>query len=83
MLYYIWKNYSYFNKTISFAWIVIFAGAVANVGERIALGYVRDFVYISLWKWTGVYNLADFYIIVGILVLLVSSNYKKGSGVKY
>lgn len=52
-----------------FAWVMILAGGVSNVVERIVLGYVRDWIYI----WTGVFNLADGYIIFGILMLLFSS----------
>jgi lipoprotein signal peptidase len=52
---------------------MIFAGAASNIGERILLGYVRDFIYISLYKWTGVYNAADGYIILGIVLLLIKS----------
>jgi lipoprotein signal peptidase len=36
------------------------------VGERIVLGYVRDYLYI----FGGILNAADFMIIVGILLLL-------------
>ena len=53
-----------------FAWMLIFAGAASNIGERILLGYVRDFIYITFYKWTGVYNAADFYILIGIVILL-------------
>ncbi len=73
MIYYVLKNrrrLSFFSK---FAWTLIFAGAASNIGERIILGYVRDFIYISFYKWTGVYNAADGYIILGILILLFSS----------
>jgi lipoprotein signal peptidase len=58
------------------AWVLIFAGAFANVGERIILGYVRDFIYISFFRWTGVYNLADGYIILGIIILILPISYK-------
>lgn len=47
-------------------WLLILAGAVSNVGERIVLGYVRDWIYIA----SGVFNLADGYIMVGIAILL-------------
>ena len=48
------------------AWMLILAGALSNIGERIALGYVRDFIYIL----GGVFNLADGFIILGIIILL-------------
>ena len=72
MIYYVLKNRQTFSFLTKSAWTLIFAGAVSNIGERIILGYVRDFIYISFYKWTGVYNVADFYIILGIVILLLS-----------
>ena len=68
--YYVYKHNSGFGLYAKMAWVLIFAGALCNILERIALGFVRDFIYISLGPWTGVYNLADFYIILGIIILL-------------
>ncbi len=51
--------------------ILIFAGAVSNIGERLALGYVRDYIYLTAFSWTGIYNLADGYIIAGIVLLAI------------
>lgn len=73
MTYYVFKNYQTFLINTKLAWMLIFAGATSNIGERILLGYVRDFIYITFYKWTGVYNVADGYIIIGILILLLSS----------
>ncbi len=73
MAYYVFKNYKNFSIKAKVAWILIFAGAMSNIGERIFLGYVRDFIYISFVRWTGVYNLADGYIILGIVLLLIKS----------
>ena len=73
MAYYVFKNHKNFSVLIYFAWTLIFAGAASNIGERIFLGYVRDFIYITFYKWTGVYNAADGYIILGIILLLLSS----------
>ena len=52
------------------AWVLIWAGALSNVGERLVLGYVRDWFYIL----NGVFNLADGFIILGMLILLVQHN---------
>ncbi len=71
------KNYQDLNKRQWFAWTLIMAGAVSNIGERIALGYVRDFVYI----FNGVFNIADGYIITGIIILLLQQMFpKRGTG---
>ena len=66
-------NLGFLNKL---AWILIFTGATSNIVERLILGYVRDFVYISFFRWTGVYNLADGYIILGVIILIFPISYK-------
>lgn len=55
------------------AWTLIFSGSASNIVERIALGYVRDFLY--LWGG-GIFNLADLYIIFGILILILGKQEK-------
>jgi lipoprotein signal peptidase len=70
MLFYCLKNYYRLPRLQQLAWLLIFAGALSNIVERLFLGYVRDFIYIAAYKWRGIYNLADFYIIAGILLLL-------------
>ncbi len=67
MLGYCLKNYQKFSRQQSLAWVVIFSGAVSNIGERIILGYVRDWIFIL----SGIFNLADLYIIAGIVLLLL------------
>lgn len=69
---YFLKNYTNFSRLSFFSWTLIFAGAFSNLGERIYLGYVRDFIYV----WSGVLNFADFYIILGVLLLLLFSGLK-------
>ena len=71
MVYYTATQYNFFSFTSKIAWTFIFAGAVSNIIERIFLGYVRDFIYIHFLQLTGIYNLADFFIIIGIVILLI------------
>ena len=58
------------NKRIldKLGFVLIISGAVSNIGERILNGYVIDFIHIH----TGVFNIADFFIILGILFLFFS-----------
>ena len=58
------------NKRIldKLGFVLIFSGAVSNIGERILNGFVIDFIHIH----TGVFNIADFFIILGILLLFFS-----------
>lgn len=66
ILMYLIKHFSILTKRDLVAWIMILSGAASNVAERIILGYVRDWIYVL----NGVFNLADGYIIIGILILL-------------
>jgi len=70
---YVKKNSGSLSLRQSLAWVCIFAGALSNVIERMSLGYVRDWVYI----WTGVFNLADGFIILGILILMFGQHSAK------
>ncbi len=63
---YLISNFKNINHASWIAWVLIIAGALSNVIERSILGYVRDFIYI----FTGIFNLADFYIILGVVILL-------------
>lgn len=60
-----WKNFNFMTRA---AWVLILCGALSNIGERIALGYVRDFIYIL----TGIFNIADGFILIGVILLLFS-----------
>jgi len=66
IVFYLYKNWGRINFIEQFAWVLILAGAISNLGERLVLGYARDFIYI----FNGILNLADFYIILGVIILL-------------
>jgi lipoprotein signal peptidase len=53
-------------KTSKTAGVFILSGAFSNIGERIYFGYVKDYLYI----FSGIFNLADIYIILGIFLIL-------------
>jgi signal peptidase II len=49
---------------------VLFSGALGNLIDRIAFGYVRDFLDFRLfdfWKW--VFNIADASLVIGAILL--------------
>jgi len=47
---------------------LIISGALGNIIDRIARGFVIDF--IAVWRWPN-FNLADTYISIGILLMIV------------
>jgi lipoprotein signal peptidase len=70
---YVNKNFSRLTSFALFGWTLILAGGLSNVGERIILGSVRDFIPLL----GGTLNLADLFIIAGIIVVIISSRFKK------
>ncbi|MBL8029727.1 MAG: signal peptidase II [Candidatus Doudnabacteria bacterium] len=69
VLKYVVQNFIRFGILELLSWILILAGAFSNIFERIFLGYVRDWIYI----FSGVFNLADIYIIFAVIYLLVQN----------
>lgn len=72
-------NYKKFGntKTSAIAWTLIVAGAIGNLGDRIFLGAVVDFIDVGFkiggkdYKWP-VFNVADSAISIGGVVLFYS-----------
>ena len=57
-----------------FAFACVIGGGIGNLIDRIAHGSVTDFFQIKLgWLSTGIFNLADVSITVGVLLLLYLS----------
>lgn len=55
------------------AFALIAAGGVGNIIDRILDGYVVDFMVMEAFGWhTGVFNVADLYIMFGIGLFIVS-----------
>ena len=65
--------YDYFNHSGSLWYIfgiaLIISGAIGNLIDRIFLGYVRDFISISLFSF--VFNIADLLITVGVICFVI------------
>lgn len=49
-------------------WVFIFSGAIGNFIDRIALGYVVDFIYFELINFP-LFNVADMYLTVSCFLL--------------
>jgi signal peptidase II len=59
------------NKSEGFALSLILGGALGNLVDRVADGYVTDFVllYYKSWQWPA-FNIADSAIFLGVVFLL-------------
>ena len=55
------------NKIEKAAFVLIFAGTLGNLIDRVMLGYVRDFIAIGAWPN---FNIADSLNVVGALILV-------------
>ena len=58
---------------------IVLAGAISNLLDRIALGYVRDFIDVGMFT----FNLADLAIAIGLLLMLIKLSprtYSEGIG---
>lgn len=66
---YVRRTWLRFGELQKLAWAFVYAGGLSNIGERVVLGHVRDFIPIA----NGFLNIADFYIFLGLLLLLVSN----------
>lgn len=51
--------------------VFITAGGIGNIVDRIAFGYVRDFIQFSFWDNFPVFNVADSFVTVGAFMLVV------------
>lgn len=62
------------NKYVYYGLIFLMAGVIGNLIDRLALGYVRDFIQISIYPS---FNLADIFNVVGVLLILIYSKKAK------
>jgi signal peptidase II len=69
------KNQYFQNKLSLFALSFIYAGALGNLYERIFFKQVTDF--IQVFSWYPVFNFADIFIFLGVIILIYFENHKK------
>lgn len=65
---------------------LVFAGCFGNLIDRLALGYVRDFLHFEFWPSFPVFNIADICLCVGVVLFAIYfiiafvKNFKKKKG---
>lgn len=59
------------SKTYTIGFGLVLAGAVGNFVDRIALGYVRDFIMFDFWKSFPIFNFADCCIVIGVALMCI------------
>ena len=55
---------------LHFCGVLITAGAIGNMIDRLTLGYVVDFFYFELINFP-VFNVADIYVVAGVILLAI------------
>lgn len=78
------EKFSKTNYIIILSLIMILAGGVGNLIDRIAMGYVIDFININILDFP-VFNIADISITVGvimIMIILISSLFEKENNIE-
>ena len=57
-------------KWLKWSLMLILAGAVGNVADRLFRGYVIDFFEFTFIKWP-VFNMADIYVVIGTIAMAI------------
>jgi len=71
MVYLLRSNTLSILENIAFA--LIAAGGIGNIIDRVLAGEVIDFMIMHAFGWhTGIFNIADMYIVAGILLFLLA-----------
>ena len=74
--------YTYLEKSLDETSIIgfslIIGGGVGNIFDRIVYGSVTDFLYLNFKFFkTGIFNIADLSVTIGMILILISSFKKK------
>jgi signal peptidase II len=67
ILYYLYNHIRGMKNVQILGWVLVLSGACSNIGERLVYGSVRDFILV----FSGVFNLADAFILIGVVILLI------------
>ena len=57
-------------RPVRWSLVLILAGAVGNIIDRLFRGYVVDFFEFTFFNWP-VFNVADIYVVVGVIILMI------------
>lgn len=79
ILIYVIKNLSKYSTFAAFWTAILVAGIGCNLYERIAFGYVRDFIKLNFVEFP-VFNISDIFInlsVFALVIIIIKNNYLK------
>lgn len=84
VIFYLLKYGNNIGSYFKFFLVIILAGAIGNLIDRIRLGYVVDFIFTPLGGLYDfpIFNLADIYVVVGAIALMVYIYFFEGKNAK-
>jgi signal peptidase II len=68
---YYYRRREFFSYPGELMFVLIFAGAISNIIDRLYLSYVRDFLDLGLGF---TFNLADVFVVIGLLLFVYLSD---------
>lgn len=63
-------NFKNSSKTYNIGYVLILAGALGNFIDRVALGYVRDFISLDIIHF-AIFNFADSCLTIGVMLVII------------
>ena len=71
IIYYFMKSASY-QKLTRFGLVLVFGGLIGNLIDRLAFGYVRDFIDFIIFGYNfAIFNVADMAITIGMALVIL------------
>lgn len=71
LLIYIIKNFSNLSKVVNVSLLLVLAGGIGNLIDRLFRGYVIDYIDINNLFEFPVFNLADIFVVVGVAIIII------------
>lgn len=72
IIFYYFKNSKSYQILTRFGLVLVFAGLVGNLVDRVWLGYVRDFIdFVILGYDFPVFNIADMGVVIGVVLIVI------------
>jgi len=66
-------------KLLDISFALFLSGSLGNLFDRLVHGYVRDFIRLDFWASFPIFNFADVFINVGVVLIVVYILFMEGS----